>query len=54
MHPILRNFIHQYFYVVCVTLVPVVLTAFLTIPYNLEGHPGEPRPADTVLSQHMS
>jgi hypothetical protein len=54
MHPVLRNFIHQYLEVVCVTLAPVVLTAFLSIPYTLEGHPGEPRPADAVSSQHMS
>jgi len=54
MHPVLRNFIRQYFHVVAGAVVPVVLTAFLTIPYTLEGHPGEPRLAAVALSQHMS
>ena len=50
----LHSFINQYLRVVALTLVPVVLTAFLAIPYTLEGHPGDVRTAETASSQHMT
>lgn len=54
MHPSLKHFIRQYLGVVIATLVPVVLTAFLSIPYVLSGHPGEPRAADAMVVRHMT
>jgi hypothetical protein len=54
MHPSLKHFIRQYLGVVMTTLVPVVLTAFLTMPFILSGHPGEPRAADAMVARHMT
>ncbi len=54
MHPTLLLFIRQYLWVVCAALVPVVMTAFLSIPLSLGGHPGEPRTADAMVDSHMS
>ncbi|WP_293606404.1 hypothetical protein [Polaromonas sp. UBA4122] len=54
MHPALRLFIRQYLGVVCATLLPVVLTTFLSIPLNLGGHPGETRGADAMADLHMT
>jgi hypothetical protein len=41
MNSELRHFLNRLTGVVAMTLVPVVLTAFLTIPFNLGGYPGE-------------
>lgn len=54
MHPVLHRFIRQYFSIVCAALVPVVLTAFLTIPASLGGHPGDPCMAVAQSDRHMS
>lgn len=54
MDPILRMFIRQLLSVVLTALVPVVLVAFLCIPYILGGHPGDERPVDASTSQHMT
>jgi len=54
MHPALRNFAHQFAGVVIATLVPVVLTAFLSMPLNLGGHPGELRALSQQNSVHMT
>ena len=40
MQPTLRPFIHQFTGVVLASLVPVILTAFLSIPLSLGAHPG--------------
>ena len=40
--------------VVLASLVPVVLTAFLCIPFILGGHPGNERLVDAGTAQHMS
>jgi hypothetical protein len=53
MHPVLNLFIRQYLRIVCAALVPVVVTAFLSIPLALGGHPGEPRSAQAGMS-HMT
>jgi hypothetical protein len=37
-------FIRQFLGVVAATLVPVVLVAFVSIPFTLGGHPGEGPP----------
>lgn len=40
--------------VVVATLLPVVLVAFLTLPFSLGRHPGEAPSGLPVLSQHMT
>jgi hypothetical protein len=54
MHTELRHFLTRLVGVMALTLVPVVLTAFLTMPMSLGRHPGEPAPQGTVLLQHMT
>lgn len=54
MHPVLCNFMRQYFYVVVGAVLPVVATAFLSIPFSLGGHPGELRLVAAVLGQHLT
>lgn len=46
------HFARQFAGVVIASLFPVVLTAFLTIPMNLGGHPGEARPVDAQRFGH--
>ena len=50
----LRMFVSQFVGVVAAALVPVILVAFLAIPFNLGGHPGEPRPAEAPVGLHMT
>ncbi len=50
----LRVLISQFVGVVVAALVPVILTAFLSMPFILGGHPGEIRSTDALLGQHMS
>ena len=54
MHPTLRLFIRQYLWVLCAALVPVVITAFLSIPLSLGSHPGEPHRPDVMGYRHMT
>ncbi len=54
MHPALRHFIRQYLGAVCAALLPVIVTAFVSIPFNLGGHPGEPRAIDTSIDRHIT
>lgn len=54
MHPALHLFVRQYLRIVFAALVPVVMTAFLSIPLSLGGHPGEFRIAATLTDQHIS
>lgn len=53
MHPSLRQFITQYVAVVAAALIPVIVIAFLSMPFNLSGHPGETR-TSTPVSIHFS
>ncbi len=46
MNSYLLRFIKQYLTVVFATLMAVSVFAFLVIPYNLGGHPGEERVAE--------
>ncbi len=46
------HFARQFTGVVIAALVPVVLTAFLTIPFNLGGHPGEARSVGVLTDGH--
>jgi len=50
----LRTFIRQFVGVVVATLLVVAVVAFLTIPINLGGHPGDARPAEALVGQHMT
>ena len=43
MHPILKQFIIQYLAVIGTVMIPVIVVSFLSMPYNLGGHPGEAR-----------
>jgi hypothetical protein len=54
MEPSLRFFTNQYLSVVIASLAPVILVAFLSIPFTLGGHPGDVRTADASVSQHMT
>lgn len=54
MHPALRLFIREYLGIVFVALLPVIVTAFLSIPLSLGGHPGEPGSADAPIHRHMT
>ncbi len=54
MNSSLRLFICELLGVVLAALVPVVLVAFLSIPYSLGGHTGEDRTATAPSSQHMT
>jgi hypothetical protein len=49
-----RLFIRQLLGVMLAALVPVVLMAFLSIPYSLGGHPGEERTSAAPDNQHMT
>ncbi|MEY2689863.1 MAG: hypothetical protein RL375_4062 [Pseudomonadota bacterium] len=48
------HFLRQFTGIVLLTLVPVILTAFLSIPFNLGRHPGETPPQVTDMSRHMT
>ncbi len=54
MHTELRRFLTQLIGVVVISLVPVVLTAFLTMPWSLGRHPGESAPSAPVQLRHMT
>lgn len=54
MTPSLRSIFLPFVSVVVAALVPVALAAFLTIPFNLGGHPGDARLADVSAGQHMT
>ena len=50
----LRTFIARWLGTVAMVLVPVVLTAFVTMPLSLGRHPGEPVPQGSTLLRHMT
>lgn len=54
MRPQPLAFVRQYVGVVLAALVPVAVTAFLSIPVNLGGHPGELRSAQATVDLHMT
>lgn len=54
MHPALRLFVKKMAGVVAVTLMAVATTAFLTMPFIMEHHPGEPYRADDAVLRHMT
>jgi hypothetical protein len=54
MNSDLRYFLNRLIGVVGMTLVPVVLTAFLTIPFNLGRYPGEGGASQGAALRHMT
>ncbi|MEI6734920.1 MAG: hypothetical protein WCK94_13155 [Comamonadaceae bacterium] len=54
MNSSLHLFLHQFVGVMMAALTPVVLVAFLSIPYCLGGHPGDDRTLVVPASQHMT
>lgn len=50
----LRLFISEFVGAAAAAALVVIAVAFLTIPYTLGGHPGEPRPAEALVGQHMT
>jgi hypothetical protein len=54
MKSMLSPFARQYLGVVAASVLPVVMTAFLSIPLNLGGHPGEARVAQDAAQMHMT
>jgi len=56
-HPMnsdLKQFVISYLRVVVMALMPLALTAFLTIPYTLGSHPGEPVTRADQTALHMT
>ncbi|WP_342618570.1 hypothetical protein [Rhodoferax sp. GW822-FHT02A01] len=54
MNTDLKNFVVAYLRVVVMALVPMVLTAFLSIPYSLGGNPGDIYAREQTSDQHMT
>lgn len=54
MHAELRNFLVRFAGVVAITLVPVIVTAFVSVPLNLGRHPGDAPALDGVQLRHMT
>ena len=54
MHVDLHHFLARLVGTVAMTLVPVVFTAFVTLPLSLNRHPGEPAARSAVGFQHMT
>jgi hypothetical protein len=54
MHAELQHFLRQLSGVVLATLVPVVLTAFISMPLMLGQHPGEATPMRLASAIHMT
>jgi hypothetical protein len=54
MNPIQCSFVRQFAGAVVAALIPVVLVAFWSIPFNLGGHPGEVRAATMPTPAHMT
>ena len=53
MHPALVLFIKQVAGVSMAALAVVVFVAFVSVPFSLNGHPGEARVTDTTV-QHLT
>jgi hypothetical protein len=54
MNPDLKDFAVQWLRVALMALVPVVITAFVSMPLSLERHPGEGVAASKLTPQHMT
>jgi len=54
LHPEMYYFLCRFRAVVCATLLPVVLTAFFSIPFDLGGYPGNPRSVKAISNLHLT
>lgn len=54
MHADLRDFLHRFTGTVVMTLVPVVLVTFLSVPVSLGRHPGDSAPDRGAPFAHMT
>ena len=54
MHQDLKNFVVVYLRVVVMALLPLAVTAFLSIPYSLGGHPGDFMARNANAQWHMT
>lgn len=54
MHTELRDFLSRFIGTVGMTLVPVVLVAFVSMPLSLSRHPGEAMLAMAAAPAHMT
>jgi hypothetical protein len=54
MNTDLKQFVVSYLRVVLMALMPLAVTAFLTMPYILGGHPGEPLSRADRTEPHMT
>ncbi|HJV97066.1 MAG TPA: hypothetical protein VJ608_13555 [Albitalea sp.] len=54
MNTDLQHFLHRFVGVVAITLLPIVFTAFVSMPLSLSRHPGEVASQGVTLAQHMS
>ncbi len=50
----LKGFVADVLGVVGMTLVPVIVTAFLSVPFTLNRHPAEPPEPATLVDRHMT
>ncbi len=54
MHPVLQDFARRFFFVMFAACLPAVLTAFISQPLILGGHPGEPVAQATLAARHLT
>jgi hypothetical protein len=54
MHPELRSFLAQLAGAAAAALAPVVFIAFASMPWSLNGHPGEPVTQAQDVARHMT
>lgn len=54
MNTHLRDFVVRFLAVVTITLVPVVFTAFASMPWSLQRHPGELALHADAAPRHMT
>ncbi|MCW5666598.1 MAG: hypothetical protein KIT35_22430 [Piscinibacter sp.] len=54
MNADLRDFLARLAGAIVMTLVPVVLVTFLSMPMSLGRHPGEPLPEAQAAGRHMT
>jgi hypothetical protein len=54
MHSELRHFLLRLSGIVALALVPVIVTAFLSLPLSLGRHPGEAPAIDELQLRHMT
>lgn len=54
MNADLKNFVHPLVRVIVAALFAVLTVAFLTMPYTLGTHPGDPQTGQSVAPRHMT